>query len=146
MEIQNEMRIMFLSKSVNESFCRVSVAAFLSQLDPIVSELVDIKTAVTEAVSNAIIHGYGTDYGIITVNMRVYADRTVEISVEDKGRGIEDIERAMTPLFTTRQDEERAGMGFTVMESFMDKLEVKNNKNGVSVCMVKEIESDVVGL
>ena len=91
MEIINETRIIFLSKSVNESFCRVSVAAFLSQLDPVVSELVDIKTAVTEAVSNSIIHGYGNTYGIITVNMRVYEDRTVEISVEDKGRGIDDI-------------------------------------------------------
>ena len=138
MEIQNEMRIMFLSKSVNESFCRVSVAAFLSQLDPVVSELVDIKTAVTEAVSNAIIHGYGTDYGIITVNMRVYSDRTVEISVEDKGRGIEDIERARTPLFTTKQDEERAGMGFTVMETFMDELEVQSQVGeGTTVIMKK---------
>lgn len=138
MEIQNEMRIMFLSKSENESFCRVSTAAFLSQLDPVVSELVDIKTAVTEAVSNSIIHGYGNAYGIITVNMRVYSDRTVEISVEDKGRGIADVERARTPLFTTKQDEERAGMGFTVMETFMDEVLVESTPGeGTMVTMRK---------
>ncbi len=140
MEIINETRIIFLSKSVNESFCRVSVAAFLSQLDPVVSELVDIKTAVTEAVSNSIIHGYGNTYGIITVNMRVYEDRTVEISVEDKGRGIDDIERARTPLFTTKQDEERAGMGFTVMETFMDSVEVfSKSGEGTAVVMKKKL-------
>lgn len=141
MEIQNEMRIMFLSKSENESFCRVSVAAFLSQLDPVVSELVDIKTAVTEAVSNAIIHGYGTEFGIITVDMRVYEDRSVEISVSDKGKGISDIEKARTPLFTTKQDEERAGMGFTVMETFMDELDVESEVGeGTTVIMKKTLQ------
>lgn len=141
MEIQNEMRIMFLSKSENESFCRVSVAAFLSQLDPVVSELVDIKTAVTEAVSNAIIHGYGTEFGIITVDMRVYEDRSVEISVSDKGKGISDIEKARTPLFTTKQDEERAGMGFTVMETFMDELDVQSEVGeGTTVIMKKTLQ------
>lgn len=140
MEIQNEMRIMFLSKSVNESFCRVSVAAFLSQLDPVVSELVDIKTAVTEAVSNSIIHGYANTYGIITLDMRVYEDGTVEISISDKGCGIEDIERAKTPLYTTKQDEERAGMGFTVMETFMDSLEVESEVGkGTTVTMKKKL-------
>ena len=140
MEIQNEMRIMFLSKSENESFCRVSVAAFLSQLDPVVSDLVDIKTAVTEAVSNSIIHGYANEYGIITVDMRVYENRMVEISVCDKGCGIEDIDRARTPLFTTKQDEERAGMGFTVMETFMDSVEVNSEVGeGTTVVMKKKL-------
>ena len=140
MEIQNEMRIMFLSKSENESFCRVSVAAFLSSLDPKVSDLVDIKTAVTEAVSNSIVHGYSNEYGIITVDMRVYEERTVEISVSDKGCGIEDIERAKTPLYTTKQDEERAGMGFTVMETFMDSLEVESAPGeGTTVIMKKKL-------
>ena len=140
MEIQNEMRIMFLSKSENESFCRVSVAAFLSSLDPKVSDLVDIKTAVTEAVSNSIVHGYSNEYGIITVDMRVYEDRTVEISVSDKGCGIEDIERAKTPLYTTKQNEERAGMGFTVMETFMDSLDVESNPGeGTTVTMKKKL-------
>ena len=140
MEIQNEMRIMFLSKSENESFCRVSVAAFLSSLDPKVSDLVDVKTAVTEAVSNSIIHGYSNEYGIITVDMRVYNDKTVEISVCDKGCGIEDVERAKTPLYTTKQDEERAGMGFTVMETFMDSLEVESSLGeGTTVVMKKKL-------
>lgn len=142
MEIQNEMRIMFLSKSENESFCRVSVAAFLSNLDPKVSDLVDIKTAVTEAVSNSIVHGYCNEYGIITVDMRVYEDRTVEISITDKGCGIEDVERAKTPLYTTKQDEERAGMGFTVMETFMDSMAVDSSPGqGTIVTLTKKIGS-----
>lgn len=139
-EITNEMRLMFLSKYENESFCRVSVAAFLSQLDPVVSELVDIKTAVSEAVSNCIIHGYGEKHGIITVNMRMFSNRNVEISIEDNGKGINDIEKAREPLFTTRKDEERAGMGFTVMETFMDSVEVFSKINeGTTVVMRKQL-------
>ncbi len=140
MEITNEMRLMFLSKSENESFCRVSVAAFLSSLDPIVSELVDIKTAVSEAVSNSIIHGYTNSFGIITVNMRVLENRRVEISIEDRGKGIEDIQKAREPLFTTKKDEERAGMGFTVMETFMDEIEVfSKTGEGTTVVMKKQL-------
>ncbi len=140
MEITNEMRLMFMSKTENESFCRVSVAAFLSPLDPVVSELVDIKTAVSEAVSNSIIHGYGNNLGIITVNMRVLYNRSVEISIEDSGKGIEDIEKAREPLFTTKKDEERAGMGFTVMETFMDEIEVYSKPDeGTTVVMRKQL-------
>ncbi len=140
MEITNEMRLMFMSKSENESFCRVSVAAFLAPLDPVVSELVDIKTAVSEAVSNSIIHGYGSNFGIVTVNMRILYDRTVEISIEDSGKGIEDIPKAREPLFTTKKDEERAGMGFTVMETFMDEVEVYSKPNeGTTVVMKKQL-------
>ena len=140
MEITNEMRLMFMSKSENESFCRVSVAAFLAPLDPVVSELVDIKTAVSEAVSNSIIHGYGSNFGIITVNMRVLYDRKVEISIEDSGKGIEDIQKAREPLFTTKKDEERAGMGFTVMETFMDEVEVYSKPcEGTTVVMKKQL-------
>ncbi len=140
MEITNEMRMMFLSKTENESFCRVSVAAFLSHLDPVVHDLVDIKTAVSEAVSNSIIHGYGENFGIITVNMRVLFDRTVEISIEDSGKGIEDVEKAREPLYTTKKDEERAGMGFTVMETFMDSVEVFSKINeGTTVIMRKRL-------
>lgn len=143
MEITNEMRLMFLSREENESFCRVSVAAFLSQLDPIVSDLVDVKTAVSEAVSNCVIHGYGEKYGVITVNMRVFSDNTVEISIEDKGKGIFDIQKAMEPLFTTKKDEERAGMGFTVMETFMDNLEVYSAVGeGTTVIMKKRLSSN----
>lgn len=140
MEIINEMRLMFLSKSENESFARVSCAAFISPLDPVVSELVDIKTAVSEAVSNAIIHGYEGTVGIITLEMRILSDRTVEISVTDSGRGISDIEKAREPLFTTKKEEERAGMGFTVMETFMDSLEVESEvKKGTKIQMKKRL-------
>ncbi len=143
MEIINEMRLMFLSKAENESFCRVSVASFLSSLDPVVSELVDVKTAVSEAVTNSVVHGYGEKYGIITVNMRIFSDKTVEISVEDCGRGIDDIEKAREPLFTTKKDEERAGMGFTVMETFMDNVEVFSKVGeGTTVIMKKRLSSN----
>lgn len=143
MEIINEMRLMFLSKEENETFCRVSVAAFLSQLDPVVSELVDVKTAVSEAVTNCVVHGYGENYGVITVNMRVFFDKTVEISIEDKGRGILDIEKAREPLFTTKKDEERAGMGFTVMETFMDSVEVFSEiGKGTTVILKKQLSSN----
>lgn len=143
MEIINEMRLMFLSKEENETFCRVSVAAFLSQLDPVVSELVDIKTAVSEAVTNCVVHGYGANYGVITVNMRVFYDKTVEISIEDKGKGISDIQKAREPLFTTKKDEERAGMGFTVMETFMDNVEVFSQiGEGTTVIMKKQLSSN----
>lgn len=143
MEITNEIRLMFLSKEQNEGFCRVSVAAFLSQVDPTVSELVDVKTAVSEAVTNSVVHGYGEKYGIIIVDMRLFSDNTVEISVEDKGRGIEDIEKAREPLFTTKKDEERAGMGFTVMETFMDSVEVYSKPGeGTTVIMKKRLLSN----
>lgn len=143
MEITNEIRLMFLSKEQNEGFCRVSVAAFLSQVDPTVSELVDVKTAVSEAVTNSVVHGYGEKYGIIIVDMRLFSDNTVEISVEDKGRGIDDIEKAREPLFTTKKDEERAGMGFTVMETFMDSVEVYSKPGeGTTVIMKKRLLSN----
>ena len=143
MEIINEMRLMFLSKEENETFCRVSVAAFLSQLDPVVSELVDVKTAVSEAVTNCVVHGYGENYGVITVIMRVFFDKTVEMSIEDKGRGILDFEKAREPLFTTIKDEERAGMGFTVMETFMDSVEVFSEiGKGTTVILKKQLSSN----
>lgn len=143
MEIINETRLMFLSKTQNESFCRVSVAAFLSQTDPIVSELVDVKTAVSEAVTNCVVHGYGEKYGVITVNMRIFSDNTVEISIEDRGKGISDIKKAREPLFTTKKDEERAGMGFTVMETFMDSVEVYSQVGkGTTVIMKKRLSSN----
>lgn len=143
MEITNEIRLMFLSKEQNESFCRVSVAAFLSQVDPTVSELVDVKTAVSEAVTNSVVHGYGEKYGIVIVDMRLFSDNTVEISVEDKGRGIENIEKAREPLFTTKKDEERAGMGFTVMETFMDSVDVCSEPGkGTTVIMKKRLLSN----
>lgn len=124
MEILNEMKVEFLSRSTNESFARVTVSAFVSQLDPTVSELTDIKTAVSEAVTNSIIHGYENRVGIVEVMVRIFTGRIVEITIKDKGRGIENIELARQPLYTTGKSDERSGMGFTVMETFMDDVSV----------------------
>jgi stage II sporulation protein AB (anti-sigma F factor) len=144
MEIKNEMRLMFLSKSSNEGFARVTAAAFIAQLDPNVSELVDIKTAVSEAVSNSIIHGYEEKFGIITLEMRISECNLVEVTVEDQGRGILDIKKAREPMFTTKKDEDRAGMGFTVMETFMDSVEVISEPNsGTKVIMKKQLSTNI---
>ena len=124
MEILNEMKLEFLSRSSNESFARVAVSAFVSQLDPTVSEITDIKTSVSEAVTNSIIHGYENKVGIIEVTVRIFSERTVEITIKDKGRGIENIDLARQPLYTTGKSDERSGMGFTVMETFMDEVKV----------------------
>ncbi len=140
MEILNEMRLMFLSKSENEGFARVTTAAFVSPWDPSVSEIVELKTAVSEAVSNAVIHGYDKTVGIITLEMRLFSDYTVEVSITDAGKGISDIEKAREPLFTTKTEEERSGMGFTVMESFMDSLQVESEpQKGTRVFMKKKL-------
>ena len=122
----NEMKIEFLSRTSNESFARVTVSAFISQLDPTLNELSDIKTAVSEAVTNAIVHGYGDSMGVIILTTRIYKDKKIEISVKDMGMGIEDILKARQPLFTTGNTDERSGMGFTVMESFMDEVLVES--------------------
>lgn len=141
MHINNEMKVEFLSKSSNESFARVAVAAFVSQMDPTVEELADIKTAVSEAVTNSIIHGYENIMGYVIVTCRI-RDDTVEIIVEDKGKGIEDIELARQPLYTTHPEMERSGMGFTVMETFMDEIEVESEVNkGTRVKMIKKMNS-----
>ncbi len=128
MEILNEMKVDFLSRSNNESFARVTVAAFISQLDPTISELTDIKTAVSEAVTNAIIHGYDNCVGVIEMSVRIFTGRVIEITIRDKGRGIENIELARQPLYTTGNTDERSGMGFTVMETFMDDVRVISKK------------------
>ncbi|MDK2801038.1 MAG: hypothetical protein PWP27_1133 [Clostridiales bacterium] len=139
MQIKNEMKVKFLSKSSNESFARVVVAAFVSQLDPTIEELADIKTAVSEAVTNSIIHGYENCNGYVSVECKIIDD-FVEIIVQDEGKGIEDIELARQPLYTTHPELERSGMGFTVMETFMDKIEVESNLNkGTKVKMIKKI-------
>ncbi len=126
MEILNEMKLEFLSRSSNESFARVAVSSFVSQLDPTLNELTDIKTAVSEAVTNSIIHGYENTVGIITLTTRIYKDRIIEISIKDMGKGIEDINKARQPLYTTGNTDERSGMGFTVMETFMDEVHIKS--------------------
>ncbi len=123
MEPINEVKVEFLAKSSNEAFARVVAAAFVSQLDPTLEELADVKTAVSEAVTNAIIHGYENKPGYVKMICLLY-DNAVEISVIDEGKGIEDIELARQPLYTSKPEMERSGMGFTVMESFMDRVEV----------------------
>lgn len=140
MKYDNSMKLEFLSKSTNESFARVAVASFISQLDPTLEELSDIKTAVSEAVTNAIVHGYEDDLGKITINVYIVG-REVTIEIKDKGRGISDIAKAKEPLYTSKPELERSGMGFTIMESFMDKLTVKSIcDKGTTVIMKKTVK------
>ena len=137
----NKMRTEFLSKSANESFARVVAASFAAQADPSIEVVADIRTAVSEAVTNAIIHGYGDEEGTVVLTCVLYPD-FVEITVEDFGKGIEDVEKAKTPLFTTRPDLERSGKGFTVMETFMDSLEIESRVGqGTRIRMTKELKS-----
>ena len=139
MKPSNEMKISFLSRSSNESFARATVAAFVSQLDPTIDELADIKTAVSEAVTNCIVHAYRDGLGTIYITVTIFENGKIVIQIRDKGCGIEDIPQAMEPLFTTA-GEERAGLGFAVMQSFMDKLKVKSRAgNGTTVIMEKNI-------
>ena len=137
MEILNEMKLEFLSRSSNESFARVTVSAFVSQLDPTLSEITDIKTAVSEAVTNAIIHGYENSLGIVTLTTRIYKNRMIEISVKDIGKGIEDVDKARQPLYTTGNTDERSGMGFTVMETFMDDVQIYSTPNKGTTVVLK---------
>lgn len=141
MQLINEMKLEFMSKSNNEAFARVVAAAFISQLDPTLEELADVKTAVSEAVTNAIIHGYEGCDGTVFMACRLYSDQ-VEIIIEDRGRGIDDIEQARQPLYTSKPEMERSGMGFTVMETFMDKVEVSSEAGkGTIVSMSKQFAS-----
>lgn len=137
---ENEMRLEFSSKSCNESFARVTVAAFAAQLDPSIEEIADIKTAVSEAVTNCIIHGYEEKEGIIKIECKLFAN-SIEIEISDNGRGIEDIEKARQALYTSKPDLERSGMGFTIMESFMDDVKVESVLGiGTKVTMKKMIK------
>lgn len=145
MKIKNEMKLEFLSRSQNEAFARAAVAAFAAQLDPTLEEIADIKTAVSEAVTNAIIHGYDNPNEYVRITTRIY-DNCVEIEVLDHGKGIEDIELARQPLYTSKPELERSGMGFTVMESFMDEVEVSSAPGqGTKVRMIKYIQADASG-
>ena len=136
----NEMKLTLTSRSSIESFARVAVAAFAAQLDPTVEEIGDIKTAVSEAVTNCIVHAYKETLGPIYITVGIFENRKVRIKIRDVGCGIEDVERAMEPLFTTG-GEERAGLGFAVMESFTDNLKVRSRKDkGTTVTMEKIIK------
>lgn len=138
----NEMELNFISKSNNEAFARITVAAFAAQLDPTIEELADIKTAVSEAVTNCIIHGYEAREGTVRIKAKLL-ENTLEVEISDNGKGIEDIELARKPLYTTKGNLERSGMGFTIMESFMDKVEIQSVVGiGTKIVMKKTIKKE----
>ncbi|GLX69052.1 anti-sigma F factor [Paenibacillus glycanilyticus] len=139
---RNEMTLSFSARSENEAFARIAVASFVSQLDPTLEELNDLKTAVSEAVTNSIIHGYDSNPdGKVTIEASIDGD-VVSIAIYDNGRGIEDLELARQPLYTSKPEMERSGMGFTIMENFMDRFEVTSELGqGTRVAMMKRIES-----
>lgn len=136
----NEMKFEIISRSANEGFSRAAVAAFASQLDPTVDEICDIKTAVSEAVTNSIVHGYKDKIGRIFITAKIYDNGKLYLTIRDKGCGIEDIEKAKEPMYTTSTDGDRSGMGFCIMESFMDKLTVKSTPGkGTKITLVKKL-------
>lgn len=142
---QNEMKLEFDSRSCNESFARVTVAAFMTQLDPTLEEVADVKTAVSEAVTNAIIHGYEGRVEKVTIFCRLEGQE-LYVEVRDYGKGIADVPRAMEPLYTTKEECDRAGMGFSFMEAFMDSLEVESApERGTCVKMRKRISRETDG-
>ncbi len=137
----NHIRVEFEAKECNVGFARIVAAGFIAMLDPTVDEAEDVKVAVSEAVTNAIVHGYEGREGVVVLEAFSY-DNTVMLSIRDKGCGIEDIAKAKEPLFTTKPDEERSGLGFTVMESFMDSLHIESGPgDGTTVTMTKRIGS-----
>ena len=138
----NEMSLEFLSRSCNESFARITIAAFASQLDPTIEELADIKTSVSEIVTNSIIHAYENYDGIIKIHSYI-EENCLTIEVQDSGKGIEDVEQARKPLYTSKAELERSGMGFTIVESFMDSLKVESIVGlGTKVTMKKIIKKE----
>ncbi|MCR6110581.1 anti-sigma F factor [Bacillus sp. A301a_S52] len=143
--MRNRMELSFTAVSANESFARVSVAAFVAQLDPTMDELTEIKTVVSEAVTNAIIHGYGeNDEGIVYVEVEL-VDGTVHLVVRDEGLGISNLEEARLPLYTSKPELERSGMGFTIMENFMDDVSVESSPlEGTTVTLVKRLSKQNV--
>lgn len=140
MTVNNYMKMNIPARSVNEGFARSAVAAFASQLDPTISEITEIKTAVSEAVTNSIVHAYCDKSGEISIRVRIIEHDVLEIVISDRGRGIEDIELARTPLYTTSTNGERSGMGITIMENFMDSVKITSKVgHGTRVLMKKKI-------
>ncbi|NLC87490.1 MAG: anti-sigma F factor [Clostridiaceae bacterium] len=141
---ENEMKLEFISKSNNEAFARISVAAFAAQLDPTVEEISDIKTSVSEAVTNSIIHGYEDTEGIVKIICKIIGNSII-IEISDTGKGIENIEEAKKPLYTSKPNLERSGMGFTIMESFMDEMKIESILGiGTKVTMKKLIKKEEI--
>lgn len=140
MEIINEMDIKLPSYSINEGFARSLISAFICPLDPTIEELTDIKTAVSEAVTNCIVHAYPNSIGIIYIKAKLYKNGLITIKIRDKGCGMDDVNKAMEPLYTTSNSGERAGLGFAVMQSFMDKIKVTSRVDyGTTIIMYKRI-------
>lgn len=138
--MEDRLKMQILSKPENEGFARAVVAAYITRLNPTIDEINDVKTAVSEAVTNAVVHGYGTEEGVIDMEI-IIKENTVSVKVQDFGEGIDNVEQAREPLFTTRPEEERSGMGFTFMEIFMDSLTVESKKGeGTVVHMSKNIK------
>lgn len=133
----NEMKLSFEGRSCNEGFARSAVAAFVAVLDPTVEEISDIKTAVSEAVTNCIVHGYRDKIGTVYIHAKIFEGGRIAVSIKDRGCGIADVKKAMEPLFTTCETGERAGLGFSIMSSFMDKLRVRS-KSGSGTCVTLE--------
>ena len=145
MKPMNEATVVFLSRSANEGFARTTAACFAAQLDPTLEEVNDIKTAVSEGVTNCIVHAYPDKLGPVQMRLRLFEDRTLEIQIKDKGVGIPDVEQARRPMFTTG-GEERSGMGFTIMESFMDGVKVRSTPGkGTVVTMRRRISRRLGG-
>lgn len=141
MKASNSMKLVFPARSINEGFARAAVSAFVSALDPTVEELVDLRTAVSEAVTNCIVHAYRDRSGDIRVACRAYPDGRVIVNIKDTGCGIDDVHKAMEPMFTSMPGGERSGLGFTVMESFCDKVKVRSNPGkGTSVTLEKRFK------
>ncbi|MBE5782686.1 MAG: anti-sigma F factor [Clostridiales bacterium] len=141
MQIINQMKLEFLSIPENEGFARVAVSAFAVQLDPTLDMLADIKTAVSEAVTNAIVHGYAENMGVVSISASLFENGLLSVSVADRGRGIDDIPQAMQPFFTTQPEKERSGMGFSVMQTFMDRVTVESVPGeGTTVRMEKKLK------
>ena len=137
----NEMKLCFPARSENERFARIAVSGFLSQLDPNIGEISDIKTAVSEAVTNAIVHGYRDTSGDVMMQVKILEGRRVYIKIQDQGCGIEDVQKAMEPLYTGAPDEERAGLGFTIMTTFMEKVRVISHPHkGTTVVLERTIQ------
>lgn len=139
LKVENWMQLQFEARSENESLARIAVASFITPLNPTLEEMADVKTAISEAVTNAIIHGYEEGEGVVYIRCRLLGD-LLEVEIEDKGKGIEDVELAMEPLFTTKPDKDRSGMGFSFMEAFMDELEVESfSGRGTRIMMKKKL-------
>ncbi|OEH93590.1 anti-sigma F factor [Bacillus solimangrovi] len=137
--MKNEMNLQFSALSQNESFARVTVAAFIAQLDPTMDELTEIKTVVSEAVTNAIIHGYDNNPdGIVYISVTLEHEGIVHLTIEDRGMGIEDLDEARQPLFTTKPELERSGMGFTIMENFMDEVDIETRADAGTTIRLKK--------